>query len=146
MDAPALAAQLTPQPQELTLGEGHLALGNGPRPMQLPDGPEHEACRMVLKTTLDGDWVSTEPGWQPRASSPTVEPSTTYHIRAEITRNTWRVIVQEPEASPWQPAFWDSGRIPMDPLEQTCILFADVEPENSKGASRWGPIRIYRER
>jgi hypothetical protein len=93
---------------------------------------------------LEGAWVSTERGWKPRALSPPLELGGTYRVRAEITRRTWRVVVREHDASPWQPPLWDSGAAPMDALERTRLLFADVEPEDSQGASRWGPITIRR--
>ena len=94
---------------------------------------------------LDGAWASTERGWKPRAFSPDVELAAAYAIRAEITRRTWRVIVREASASPWQPPLWDTGTAPMDELEEARLVFADVEPEGGKGASRWGPIVIWRE-
>lgn len=52
MSAPGIAAKLTPRPQQVTLGEGHLALRDGPRVVGLPAGPEHEACRSVVTTAL----------------------------------------------------------------------------------------------
>ena len=97
-------------------------------------------------TEIDGAWVSTERGWKPRAFSPDVEVSTTYQVRAEITRRTWRVVLRERDGSAWQPPLWDTGPAPMDELDQTRLVFADVEPENGKGASRWGPIAIWRAR
>jgi len=93
---------------------------------------------------LHGTWVSVEPGWKSRAWSPKVETATMYHVRAEITRRTWRVIVRERDESTWQPPLWDTGPVPMDELAQTRLVFADVEPEDSDGASRWGAIRIWR--
>ncbi len=93
---------------------------------------------------LDEKWVSQEPGWKPRAFSPPVSVSTTYRVRAEITRKTWRVTVWERDQGRFQPPLWDTGAAPMDELAQTRLIFADVEPENSKGASRWGPITIWR--
>jgi hypothetical protein len=89
-------------------------------------------------------WASPEPGWKGRASSPAVAVNTTYRLRAEITRKTWRVTVREPGQKTLQMPLWDTGAVPMDDLAQTRLVFADVEPEKSTGASRWGPITIWR--
>ena len=45
---------------------------------------------------------------------------------------------------PLQPPLWDTGSVPMDKLARTRLIFADVEPEDGTGASRWGPIAIWR--
>lgn len=93
---------------------------------------------------LEERWVSQEPGWKPRAFSPPVAINTTYRVRAEITRKTWRVTVWERDQRVLQPPLWDTGAAPMDELARTRLIFADVEPENTRGASRWGPIAIWR--
>src|SRR5690606_22136804 len=95
---------------------------------------------------LDEKWTNPEPGWKPRASSPTVAVNTAYRVRAEIRRTTWRVTVREHDQRPLQPPFWDTGAVPMDDLAQTRLLFADVEPDKGTGASRWGPITICQQR
>jgi hypothetical protein len=95
---------------------------------------------------LEEKWASSEPGWKPRASSPTAAINTTYRLRAEIRRRTWRVTVRERGQKPLQPPLWDTGLVPMDELAQTRLIFADVEPEKSTGASRWGPITIWQKR
>ena len=68
----------------------------------------------------------------------------TYQVRAEITRRGFRVRVRLAGQDPWDLPFWDSRVVPMDSLERTRLLFADVEPEGGQGASRWGQIRITR--
>ena len=93
---------------------------------------------------LEEMWVSPESGWKPRAFSPPVEIDASYLVRAEITRRTWRVTVWERDQGPLQPPLWDTGAVPMDKLARTRLIFADVEPENGTGASRWGPITIWR--
>ena len=95
-------------------------------------------------TELEGPWADPEPGWKARAFSPEVMLGKTYRVRAEVTRRTWRVTVHDPEDGPWQPAFWDTGPAPMDAIDEARLAFTDVEPEGGKGASRWGPITIWR--
>jgi hypothetical protein len=95
---------------------------------------------------IEDKWTSPEPGWKQRASSPLIGLNTTYRLRAEIRRRAWRVTVWERGQSPLQPPLWDTGAVPMDELERTRLIFADVEPENSVGASRWGPITIWQQR
>jgi len=93
---------------------------------------------------LGDGWIDPSPGWRLRALSPEAKPGAPYRIRAELTRRTWRVSVRRQEQGPWEIPFWDSGAVPMDELADPRLLFADVEPENSAGASRWGPIRVWR--
>ena len=93
---------------------------------------------------LGGGWADPSPGWHQRSVSPEVAAGTAYHVRTEITRRSWRVIFNRPGESSWEMPFWDSGQVPMDDLAETRVLFADVEPEGSTGATRWGPIRISR--
>jgi hypothetical protein len=93
---------------------------------------------------LGEDWVDGSAGWRLRALSPEVTPGETVVVRAELTSRTWRVVVRRLGQGPWEMPFWDSGAVPMDELAETRLLFADVEPENSSGASRWGPIRMWR--
>ena len=93
---------------------------------------------------LAGRWENLEPGWKPRALGPPVEINVTYRVMAEITQRSWRVTVWPLDAQPLQPPLWDTGATPMDELAQTHILFADVEPENSTAATRWGPLTIWR--
>jgi hypothetical protein len=91
-------------------------------------------------------WVDSSPGWRQRSVSPEVKAGATYHVRAEITRGSWRVVFNRPDESPWDMPFWDTGQVPMDDLAETRIVFADVEPEGSTGATRWRGIRISREK
>jgi hypothetical protein len=93
---------------------------------------------------LNEEWIDNSAGWRQRAASMEVQTGTTYRIRAEVTRRSWRVIVRRQGQEPWEMPFWDSGGVPMDDLPETKLMFADIEPENSVGASRWGPIRIWR--
>ena len=93
---------------------------------------------------LEERWVSPESGWKPRALGPPIEINASYLVRAEITPRTWRVTVRERDQGPLQPPLWDTGTAPMDELARTRLLFADVEPENGTGASRWGSITIWR--
>ncbi|MHB8969619.1 MAG: glycoside hydrolase family 20 zincin-like fold domain-containing protein [Pirellulaceae bacterium] len=95
---------------------------------------------------LAGRWENLEPGWKPRAFGPPVEINVTYHVVAELTQRTWRVTVRPLDAQPLQPPLWDTGATPMDELAQTHLIFADVEPENSTAATRWGPLTIWRAR
>ena len=39
---------------------------------------------------------------------------------------------------------WDSGEVPMDPLNETRLGFVDVEPPGSTARSRWGAIVIQK--
>lgn len=93
---------------------------------------------------LEEKWADPAPGWKPRALSPAVAINTTYQMRAEIRPTSWRVIVWERSQKSLQPPFWDTGAVPMDELAEARLLFADVEPEKSTGASRWGHINIGR--
>ncbi len=52
-DVPEIALKLTPQPQQVTLGEGYFTLRNGSWVAEFPAGPEHEACRSVVTTALN---------------------------------------------------------------------------------------------
>ena len=94
---------------------------------------------------LSGHWEDPDPGWKPRAFSPSIELNAIYRVQAEITRRTWRVRVWPAGVHSLQPPLWDTGATPMDELEQTHIVFADVEPEQGTAASRWGPITIWRQ-
>ncbi len=96
------------------------------------------------RVKLGGGWADPSPGWHQRSVSPEVAAGAGYHVRAEITRRSWRVIFKRPGESPWEMPFWDSGQVPMDDLADTRVLFADVEPEGGTGATRWGPIQISR--
>lgn len=94
---------------------------------------------------LGEEWVDGSPGWRLRAQSPEAKVGETFHVRAELTRRSWRVVVRRPDQGPWEMPFWYSGPVPMDDLPETRLLFGDVEPENGTAASRWGAIRIWRE-
>ena len=91
-----------------------------------------------------GLWAESPPGWHLRASSPPVELGRTYRVRAQITQKTFRIIVCPGQTGRWELPFWDSGAIPMDRLDSAQLLFADVEPEGSAGASEWGRLRVWR--
>lgn len=88
--------------------------------------------------------VAGDPGWHLRGQSAPFAEGTTYRVRAEITRRSFRVVVGEAAATRWRPPFWDSGRLPMDALTSTRLLFAAVEPSGMTSQCRWGPIRISR--
>jgi len=94
---------------------------------------------------LGDEWLDGSPGWRLRAQSPEAKPGETVHVRAELTRRTWRVVARRQDQGPWEMPFWDSGPVPMDDLPETRLLFGDVEPENGTASSRWGAIRIWRE-
>ncbi len=104
--------------------------------------------RLLLHTrsavALPDGWIDAGAGWKHRASSPVLRAGQTYQVRAEITRRGFRVRVRLAGQDPWDLPFWDSRVVPMDSLERTRLLFADVEPEGGQGASRWGQIRITR--
>ena len=91
-----------------------------------------------------GLWAESPAGWHLRATSPPVELQGTYRVRAQITQSSFRVIVSRAQAEPWELPFWDSGAIPMDRLDSVQLLFADVEPEGSQGASEWARLRVWR--
>ncbi len=93
---------------------------------------------------LKGTWLQEDAGWRQRAVSAAVQVGKTYRVRAQITRRSFRIVVRELGADPWQPPLWDTGPAPMDELERASLLFADVEPPGGKAASRWGEIRIWR--
>ncbi|MBI3922623.1 MAG: hypothetical protein HY318_14465, partial [Armatimonadetes bacterium] len=95
-------------------------------------------------TDLGNGWVDGSAGWRLRALSPTIELSSTYHVRASITRKSLRITVRQAGESVLQLPFWDTGMVPMDELHSTRMLWCDVEPEGKKGASRWGPITVWR--
>jgi len=89
-------------------------------------------------------WVGGDAGWSVRSASPVIEAGREYHVRAEITRTTFRVTVARPDGGRWALPLWDTLTIPMDPLDATRLVFADVEPEGATAASRWSSIRIWR--
>lgn len=93
---------------------------------------------------LSGPWENLEPGWKPRVHSSAVQAKATYRVRAELTRHTWRVVVWPSDVAALQPPLWDTGKIPMDDLPKTRLVFADVEPPGQAAATRWGPITIGR--
>ena len=97
---------------------------------------------VYTQLTPPGGATAGEPGWQPRGQSPRFEVGTDYHLRAEITRRSFRVVVSEAQASRWRLPFWDSGALTMDDLGEARLLFSDVEPPDSTATSRWGPIRV----
>jgi len=93
---------------------------------------------------LPGGWIDPSPGWRQRSVSPEITAGEKYQVRAEVTRTSWRVLLRRNADGPWDMPFWDTGKVPMDELLQTRLLFADVEPEGSHGGTRWGPVRISR--
>jgi hypothetical protein len=93
---------------------------------------------------LKGLWENFEPGWKPRVHSSAIRAKTTYRVRAELTRRTWRVLVWPSEVQRLQPPLWDTGLVPMDELDRTRLVFADVEPPGHTAASRWGRMTIWR--
>jgi hypothetical protein len=56
-------------------------------------------------TELAGGWVDPGAGWRLRALSSEVKVSSTYHVRAEITRRTWRIIVRPAGQGAWELPF-----------------------------------------
>ncbi|MCX6359432.1 MAG: family 20 glycosylhydrolase [Armatimonadetes bacterium] len=91
---------------------------------------------------LNGAWTNPDAGWKQRSVSPEVKVGQRYHVHAEIRRNTWRVAVRADGDSPWDMPFWDTGVVPMDAVTSTRLVFADVEPEGSAGATRWEAIKV----
>ena len=61
----ALLDALTPQPQQLTLREGTLRLRGVGVSVRLPFGPEHEACRSVLRAALEAAGATATMGDEP---------------------------------------------------------------------------------
>lgn len=104
------------------------------------------AIHTQAATVLAGPWTDASAGWHQRALSAPVEAGKEYRIRAEIRRSSFRVTVREAGDTDWGLPFWDSGQVPMDPLDTTRLRWADVEPDGATAASSWGPIRIYRTR
>ncbi len=94
---------------------------------------------------LPGPWLNRSEGWCLRAESGPIEPNREYRVRAEIRRGTFRVLVRVGTDGAWDVPLWDSGNVPMDALFATRLRFADVEPESSTAASRWGRILIQRQ-
>lgn len=125
-----------------------VAAASEPREISFRFALAGSAGRLSVHTqssvTLEGGWVDPSPGWKQRSLSPEVTAGQSYRLRAEITRSSWRVILQRPDENPWNLPFWDTGAIPMDELAETRLVFADVEPEGGHGATRWGAIRIGR--
>jgi hypothetical protein len=140
--------ELTP----LTLGIDSQLLASAMRPGDISYGfafvgsQDRFGVHTQSSIALGDVWLDGSAGWRLRAVSPEVKPGEVFRVRAELTRTTWRVVVRRPDQGPWEMPFWDSGAVPMDELAETRLLFADVEPENGAGASRWGPIRIWRGR
>lgn len=95
------------------------------------------------ETVLDAHWTDNAAGWRLRSTSPEVATGTPYHIRAELTQRTWRILVRQPGQGPWDLPFWDSGEVPMDELKETRLLFGDVEPEGGTASSRWSAITVW---
>lgn len=93
---------------------------------------------------LPDGWVDPSPGWKQRSASPTVELGHTYHVVMQVTSSTFRVRFTDGPGSQWDLPFWDTGVVPMDRLGTARLLFADVEPEGSHGATTWGPITVSR--
>ncbi len=127
-----------------------VAAATDPREISFRFALAGSAGRLSVHTqsgvALTGGWVNPSPGWMQRSVSPEVTAGQTYRLRAEITRSSWRVILQRPEETPWDLPFWDTGAVPMDELAETRLVFADVEPEGGSGATRWGALRIRRGR
>jgi len=104
--------------------------------------------RLALSTQssiiLAGPWQNSEPGWRVRALSPPLAAEHTYRVQARILRRSFRVFAWEVGQAPWALPLWDSSTVPMDPLDETRLLFADVEPPGATAATCWGPIAIWR--
>jgi hypothetical protein len=103
------------------------------------------AVHTQSKCDLPGGWQNTKAGWFRRTESGPVEPNKPYRIRAEVRRTALRVVVRAGSDDAWHVPFWDSGLVPMDPIEATHLRFADVEPDGKEAASRWHSILIQRE-
>ena len=69
-----------------------------------------------------------------------METKATYRVNAELTRSSWRVVVWPSDAQALQPPLWDTGLLPMDELDRTRLVFADVEPPGHTAAS---PLESY---
>ena len=95
-------------------------------------------------TPLRGPWQNAEAGWRVRAGSPPLAAEATYRLRASVTRRSFRVLLWESAQAEWDIPLWDSLPVPMDPLDEARLLFADVEPPGATAATRWGPITISR--
>jgi hypothetical protein len=104
------------------------------------------AIHTQAATVLAGPWTDASAGWHQRALSAPVEAGKEYRIRAEVRRSSFRVTVWEASASECDLPFWDSGQVPMAPLDAVRLRWADVEPEGATASSSWGPIRILRVR
>lgn len=91
---------------------------------------------------LKGAWTDADPGWKQRCVSPEVKPGQRYHVRAEIRRNSWRVVMRAPGDSAWDMPFWDTKVVPMDAVAATRLVFADVEPNGSTGSTRWEALKV----
>jgi hypothetical protein len=104
--------------------------------------------RLSLSTqchvALEGPWQNAEAGWGVRVLSPPLAVDRTYRVQARITRRSFRVLVWEAGQAAWALPLWDSSAVPMDELDRTRLLFADVEPPGATAATRWGPITIWR--
>ena len=59
---PDISAMLTPQPKHIAVGEGQLSIRNTSWTMDVPDGPDHEACRAVLATALRQSGATVQEG------------------------------------------------------------------------------------
>ncbi len=105
---------------------------------------DHFAVHTQSSADLAGTWTDGAKGWKQRAVSPEIKPGDTYHVRAEITRTTWRVVMRRDADGPWDMPWWDTGAVPMDQVPSTRLVFTDIEPEGSTAATRWGPIRVSR--
>ena len=93
---------------------------------------------------LRGPWLDSRAGWFLRAESGPVESGKEYRVRAEIRRESFRVVVRAANDTAWDVPFWDSNTVPMDALQATHLRFADAEPKGSTAASRWQDILIQR--
>lgn len=72
-----LAARLVPQPRELHLSNGSLAIRGFSGPLAVPSGPEHEACRAVL------DEAVRSAGGAPPAQQPTSDSANRFTLGAK---------------------------------------------------------------
>jgi hypothetical protein len=61
MDPATLRAALTPEPQEPIMGDGWLSLRGARLTLSVPEGPEHEACRAVLRAALEAAGARLRP-------------------------------------------------------------------------------------
>lgn len=100
--------------------------------------------RFAVHTQLSQAAGGQEAGWRQRAQGPSVTLGTAYRVRAAITRRSFRVVVSDPALPEGGYPLWDTGRLPMDELAETRLLFSDVEPPGATASTRWAAVRVWR--